>query len=82
MSITPVRVLMATLPVLPIPAQRWLRRNWLTSVMLVAYLLLSMLIVEQGRTIEAQRSLIRLLYSDSQQLNALRVERLREQRPH
>ena len=71
---------MSTLPVIPLPAQRWLHRNWLATVMLVAYFLLSALIVEQGRTIEAQRSLIRLLYSDSQQLNALKVERMREQR--
>jgi len=71
---------MATMPVLPVLAQRWLRRNWLASVMLIAYLLFSMLIVEQGRTIEAQRLLIRQLFTDSQQLSRMKVERLREQR--
>jgi hypothetical protein len=71
---------MSTIPVLPIPAQQWLRRNWLASVMLITYFLLSMLIMEQGRTIEAQRSLIKQLFSDSLQLNALKVEQLREHR--
>lgn len=69
---------MATLPTLPMPAQRWLRRNWLTSVMLITYLLLSLLILEQGRTIEAQRSLIRQLFVDSQQLTALRLVQQRD----
>jgi hypothetical protein len=73
---------MSTVPTLPVPAQRWLRRNWLSAVMLIAYLLLSLLIVEQGRTIEAQRSLIRDLFSDSVQLNALRMEQAREHRQH
>lgn len=73
---------MPTMPILPVPAQHWLRRNWLASVMLVAYLLLTLLVIEQGRTIQAQRSLIRLLFADSQQLNTLRVERLRERRQH
>ena len=73
---------MSTVPVLPVPAQRWLRRNWLSSVMLIAYLLFSMLILEQGRTIEAQRTLIRQLFADSQQLTKLKVERMREQREH
>ncbi|HSE50275.1 MAG TPA: hypothetical protein VLA96_13795 [Terriglobales bacterium] len=73
---------MSTVPVLPVPAQRWLRRNWLSSVMLIAYLLFSMLILEQGRIIEAQRTLIRQLFADSQQLTKLKVERMREQREH
>lgn len=73
---------MSTVPILPVSAQRWLRRNWLSSVMLIAYLLFSMLILEQGRTIEAQRTLIRQLFADSQQLTKLKVERMREQREH
>jgi hypothetical protein len=73
---------MSTVPILPVPAQRWLRRNWLSSVMLIAYFLFSMLILEQGRTIEAQRTLIRQLFADSQQLTKLKVERMREQREH
>ena len=60
---------------LPLPTQKWLRRNWLAMVMLVAYVLLSTLILEQGRVIESQRSLIRELFSDSLQLNAMKVEK-------
>jgi hypothetical protein len=60
---------------LPLPTQKWLRRNWLAVVMLVAYLLLSLLILEQGRIIESQRTLIRELFSDSLQLNAMKVEK-------
>ena len=62
---------------LPLPTQKWLRRNWLAVVMLVTYLLLSMLILEQGRIIESQRALIRDLFSDSLQLNAMKVEKHR-----
>jgi hypothetical protein len=64
---------------LPLPAQQWLRRHWLSVVMLTAYLLLSLLIIEQGRTIDAQRTLIRKLFSDSLQLNALKVEKQQAQ---
>src|SRR3954452_5923507 len=64
---------------LPLPAQQWLRRYWLSVVMLIAYFLLSLLIIEQGRTIEAQRTLIRKLFSDSLQLNALKVEKQQAQ---
>jgi len=60
---------------LPLPAQQWLRRNWLAVVMLFTYILLSLLVLEQSRIIEAQRSLIRELFSDSLQLNAMRVEK-------
>jgi len=60
---------------LPLPTQKWLRRNWLTVVMLVAYICLSLLVLEQGRIIESQRTLIRELFSDSLQLNAMRVEK-------
>lgn len=60
---------------LPLPTQKWLRHNWLAVVMLVVYVLLSLLILEQSRIIESQRTLIRKLFSDSLQLNAMRVEK-------
>ena len=44
-------------------------------VMFAAYLLLALLVIEQGRIIDAQRSLIRALFADSLQLNALRAEK-------
>jgi len=43
----------------------------LTVLFLISYGLMVMLIVEQGRTIDTQRYLIRSLFSDSAQLTAL-----------
>jgi hypothetical protein len=68
-----------TTAALPLTAQQWLRRHWLSVVMLTAYLLLSLLIIEQGRTINAQQTLIRKLFSDSLQLNALKLEKQQAQ---
>jgi hypothetical protein len=42
----------------------------LTVLFLIAYGLMTMLIVEQGNTIESQRLLIRQLFSDSAELSA------------
>lgn len=61
-------------------ARNILRRHWLQVVMLFACALLAMLCIEQGRVIESQRTLIRSLFSDSVQLNALRVEQMRQNR--
>jgi hypothetical protein len=44
----------------------------LTVLFVVSYGLLTMLVVEQGRTIESQRSLIRMLFDDSVQLSNLK----------
>lgn len=44
----------------------------LTVLFLVAYGLMTMLIVEQGNTIESQRLLIKQLFSDSAELTALK----------
>ena len=44
----------------------------LTVLFLISYVLMVMLIVEQGKTIDTQRYLIRSLFSDSSQLTALR----------
>lgn len=53
--------------------QRWLRVHWLSVIMLAAYLMLSLLVIEQARVIDSQRTLIRALFSDSLQLNDMRV---------
>ncbi len=45
----------------------------LVILFLISYSLLTMLVVEQGRTIDSQRSLIHLLFGDSIQLSATRV---------
>ncbi len=54
---------------------RWIRRYGLTVVFIAVYCAMSLVIVLQGRTIESQRSLIRQLFHDSLELNALKVQR-------
>jgi hypothetical protein len=52
------------------------RNSWLpvlTVLFLVSYALMTMLIVEQGRTIESQRALIRELFRDSRELSAIKA---------
>ena len=44
----------------------------LTVLFLISYGIMTMLIVEQGNTIDAQRLLIKQLFSDSAQLNAMK----------
>jgi hypothetical protein len=61
-------------------APRWFRTNGLSLVFFFLYVLLSLLVVEQGRTIEAQKELIRELFRDSQQLNALKMRQVEERR--
>lgn len=53
------------------------KRGWLpllTVLFLISYGLMTMLIVEQGRTIESQRALIHELFGDSAQLSALKMK--------
>ncbi len=55
------------------PARK--RRGWLpllTVLFLISYGIMTMLIVEQGATIESQRALIRELFKDSAELSAAR----------
>ncbi len=44
----------------------------LTVLFVVSYGLLTMLVVEQGRTIDSQRDLIRMLFDDSIELNGMK----------
>jgi hypothetical protein len=44
----------------------------LTVLFLISYSLLTMLVMEQGRTIESQKLLIRQLFTDSGELTALK----------
>ncbi|MGP0021236.1 MAG: hypothetical protein ACLPHP_21890 [Candidatus Sulfotelmatobacter sp.] len=50
----------------------------LTVLFLISYGLMTMLIVEQGRTIESQRALIRELFRDSKELSAVRMKAAQE----
>jgi uncharacterized membrane protein len=53
------------------------KRGWLpllTVLFLISYALMTMLIIEQGRTIDSQRVLIRELFRDSTELSASRMK--------
>jgi hypothetical protein len=52
----------------------------LIVLFLISYGLMSMLVVEQGRTIESQRALIHDLFSDSSQLTAMKLKELLRER--
>src|SRR5207245_8006715 len=51
----------------------------LTVLFLISYGLLALLVVEQGRTIDTQRYLINELFSDSNQLTALKGKTFQKQ---
>ena len=62
-------------PVNPAEAPR--KHGWLPVLVvlfLISYALMTMLIVEQGQTIESQRSLIRELLRDSTELSAAKMK--------
>ena len=71
-----------TLSAIPAPAAPTIpaaaapkKHGWLpvlTVLFLISYGLMTMLIVEQGRTIESQRALIRELFHDSTELSAIK----------
>ena len=53
------------------------KRGWLpvlTVLFLISYVLMTMLIIEQGQTIESQRALIRELFRDSTELSAVKLK--------
>jgi cytoskeletal protein RodZ len=72
------------IPAVPaIDAQPPKKRSWLpllTVLFLISYGLMTMLIVEQGATIESQRALIRELFRDSTELSSMKVKAQQEAR--
>lgn len=57
------------------------KNGWLPLLVvlfLISYGLMTMLIVEQGQTIESQRALIRELFHDSEQLSAVKMKAQQE----
>jgi hypothetical protein len=57
------------------------KHGWLpllTVLFLISYGLMTMLIVEQGQTIESQRALIRELFHDSTELSAIKMRAQRQ----
>jgi hypothetical protein len=58
------------------------KNGWLpllTVLFLISYALMTMLIVEQGQTIESQRALIRELLSDGKELSAAKANAHRQE---
>jgi len=51
----------------------------LVVLFLISYGLLALLVVEQGRTIDSQRGLVRDMFSDSAQLNAMKKTLIQKQ---
>ncbi len=58
--------------------ESFLRRHTVTVVLSVAFLFMSYLCFQQGRTITSQQTLIRALFQDSLELNALKVKQIQE----
>lgn len=58
----------------------WLRRHVLTLILAVVYVFMSLLVFEQGRTIESQRELIRALFQDSLELTHMKAQAEARQR--
>ena len=63
--------------VLPKPKQTLL--PLLVVLFLISYGLMAMLVVEQGRTIDSQRTLIRQLFTDSSELSHMKGKAVQEQ---
>ena len=64
-----------------IPVDSPKKRGWLpllTILFIISYALMTMLIVEQGQTIESQRALIRELFRDSTELSAAKMKAQQE----
>jgi len=62
-----------------VPATPRKKYGWLpvlTVLFMISYGLMTMLIVEQGQTIESQRALIRELFHDSSELSAVKMKAL------
>jgi hypothetical protein len=68
---TEVRLVVAPKPVL-VPKKKRTLLPLLTVVFMASYGLMTLLIVEQGSTIQSQRNLIQVLLGDSRQLWALK----------
>ncbi len=54
------------------------RRHLVIAVLAVASLFMSLLIVQQGHTIDSQRVLIKQLFQDSLELNAMKVQQIQQ----
>jgi len=64
----------------PLPRKKRGLLPLLTILFCISYGLMTMLIVEQGSTIESQRALIRELFRDSSELSASKMKALKDKR--
>lgn len=55
----------------------WARRNSIVTLLIFACLTMCLVAVEQNRTISSQQELIRSLFRDSLELNAMKMHGLR-----
>ncbi len=58
----------------PVEKDSWLKKQGVTLMLLFAFLLTTLLVQQQQRTIESQRLLIRDLLGDSVQLANMRIK--------
>jgi hypothetical protein len=58
-------------------AKNWALRNRLMVILLFFSTVMTLLVAEQGRVIETQRTLIRQLFHDSLELSAFKMRELR-----
>ena len=66
------------IPAVPVQPKKHNMLPVLVVLFLISYGLMTMLIIEQGRTIESQRALIHELYHDSAELAAVKSRTLQE----
>ena len=57
---------------------RAFRRHAISVVLSLAFLLMSFLCIQQGHTIASQQTLIRALFQDSLELNAIKVKHIQD----
>lgn len=55
-----------------------IRRHTVAIVLCVAFLFMSYLCIQQGRTIASQQTLIHALFQDSLELNAIKVKHIQD----
>ena len=59
---------------IPPSAPGWIAKRGVLLLLLAGYMLTTSIVIEQQRTIESQRVLIRDLFRDSMELNSLRMK--------
>ena len=55
-------------------------RRGLSIVLAAGFFMMSLLVLEQGKVIQDQRDMIRILFADSAQLTAMKIQQLRHRR--